>query len=157
MLLQLQAIHLEFLLLFLFFTQSDFSEIHGKGRCSVQWVYLRFSCPWTRWAHGSWASSCSAPPHSCSSTRIFHLWNAHSDLTKIWHMESLGIGVVNPEPHSFGCPPGSGSVLGMRIWIRIQWKLTKIYKQTWCPAFQKGFYTGTFVGIYLDLVPTLSK
>jgi hypothetical protein len=58
---------------------------------------------------------------------------------------------VDPDP--FGSS-GSGSLLGMRIRIQEHENLTKIYKLTWFPAFQKGFCT--FVGMLLYLLPTLS-
>ncbi len=34
------------------------------------------------------------------------------------------------------------------------WKLTKIYKLTWIPAFQKGFHI--FVSMFFELLHTLS-
>ncbi len=34
------------------------------------------------------------------------------------------------------------------------WKLTELYKETWFPAFPKGFCT--FVGMFFDLLPTSS-
>ncbi len=57
------------------------------------------------------------------------------------------ISVVDPDPHSFGCP-GSGSVLVMRIQIREHGNWPKLTNNP-VPAIQKGFCTSTIVGMFL--------
>ncbi len=63
--------------------------------------------------------------------------------------------MLDPDPHSSAClGSGSCSVLGMRIRIQEHGKLTKMYKWTLFPSFQKGLCT--FVGMFFDILPTLS-